>query len=222
MKKNTLGICIAAVFCCTVMAVVDGIIQPGYVVKSAVKVVLFLLVPLALGTVCKLSLAETLRPDKAALLAGGCLGLATFGVVMGAYALLGSYIDLSAVPEALAQNGGITRDNFLFVALYIALCNSLLEEFFFRSFAFMGLLKTGAKAFAYLFSAAAFAAYHAGMLIGMISVGLFVLALAALFACGLLFNFLDARRERIWVSWLVHMGANLAINTVGMNLLGMF
>ena len=86
----------------------------------------------------------------------------------------------------------------------------------------MGLLKTASKPFAYLFSAAAFAIYHAGMLIGMIGPGLFVLALAALFGCGLLFDLLDAYRKRIWVSWLVHMGANLAINAVGMKLLGMF
>ena len=43
----------------------------------------------------------------------------------------------------------------------------------------------------------------------------------ALFLCGILFNLLDARQERIWPSWLVHMGANLAINAIGMHLLGM-
>lgn len=222
MKKHTFLICIAVTLCCTAMAVVDGIIQPGYVVKSAVKIALFLLVPLIFSAAYKLSVCKALIPDKKAMLTGLCLGIATFGVITGAYMLLGPYIDLSSVPDALAQNGGINRDNFLFVSAYIAFCNSLLEEFFFRSFAFMGLMKTSNKTFAYLFSAAAFAAYHAGMLIGMVALPLFILALAALFLCGLLFEFLDMQRQRIWVSWLVHMGANLAINTVGMHLLGMF
>lgn len=221
MKKQAIFICIAVTLCCVVMAVVDGILQPAYAVKSAVKITLFLLFPLILSAVCKLSVAKAFRPDKWAMLTGLCLGLATFGVIMGAYALLGSYIDLSAVPEALAQNGGIHKDNFLFVALYIAFCNSLLEEFFFRSFAFMGLMESANKTFSYIFSSAAFALYHAGMLIGMVNFGLFILALIALFGCGLLFDFLDARRQRIWVSWLVHIGANLAINVIGMNLLGM-
>ena len=51
---------------------------------------------------------------------------------------------------------------------------------------------------------------------------LFVLMLAALFGCGLFFDLLDTKRELIWVSWLVHLFANLAINTIGMKLLGMF
>lgn len=220
MKKQAVFICIAVMLCCVAMAVVDGILQPVYAIKSAVKIALFLLIPLILSAVHKLPVVQAFRPDKWAMLMGLSLGIATFGTVMGAYALLGSYIDLSAVPEALAQNGGISKDNFLFVALYIAFCNSLLEEFFFRSFAFMSLVKSAGKTFSYIFSSAAFAIYHAGMLIGMVNFGLFILALIALFGCGLLFDFLNVRRQRIWVSWLVHMGANLAINMIGMNLLG--
>ena len=48
-----------------------------------------------------------------------------------------------------------------------------------------------------------------------------VLMLAALFGCGLFFDWLDEKRGRIWVSWLMHMGANVAINLIGMKLLGM-
>lgn len=203
------------------MAIVDGILQPGYAVKSGIKIVLFLVIPFVFSAWRKLSIQESFRPDRKALLTGGCLGGATFIVVIGAYALLHPYLDLSAVPQALEESAGVTKDNFLFVSTYIAFCNSLLEEFFFRCFAFLGLAKTASKPFAYLFSAAAFAIYHAGMLISMVPPLLFILALIALFFCGIMFNFLNARRERIWVSWLVHMGANLAINIVGMILLEM-
>lgn len=221
MKKNVMLICVTAAVCCAVMAVVDGILQPGYAIKSGIKIAVFLVLPFILCAQQKLPVAECFHPDKKALLTGSCLGTVTFVIVMTAYALAQPYLDLSAVPQALEQSAGVTKDNFLFVGTYIALCNSLLEEFFFRSFVFLGLKKTTTKAFSYIFSAAAFALYHGGMLMSMVSPLLFALALIALFFCGLLFNFLNAKRERIWVSWLVHMGANLAINTVGMILLGM-
>jgi len=222
LKKNTLFICITTALCCIAMTLVDGIWQPGYAIKSGIKILLFLLVPLVFSAYRKLSVTSCFRPDKTSLLTGICLGIATFAVIMVAYALLHTYIDLSAVPQALEQGSGVTKDNFLLVGTYIALCNSLLEEFFFRCFVFLGLKKSATKSFAYIVSAAAFAIYHAGMLFSMVSALLFVLALSALFFCGVLFNWLNARQERIWVSWLVHMGANLAINLIGMHLLGMF
>lgn len=222
MKTKTtsiLWICIAVTVCSLLMALVDGIWQPQYMIKSAVKACLFLLIPLLLAFPMQLNLGDAFRPDKWALITGLCLGGATFGILLGAYALLGQCLDLSAVPAALAQNGGINKDNFLFVSLYIAFCNSVLEEFFFRNFAFLGLWKTHGKWLAFLFSAGAFAVYHAGMLITMIPFGLFLLTLFALFGCGLLFNALDCKTKRIWVSWFVHIGANLAINLIGMQLL---
>lgn len=221
MKKNAFYICLSVAASCAVMAVVDSVLQPGYAVKSAIKIVLFLTLPLLLSAKQRLPIGKVFSPHPKALLTGGILGAATFGILLLAYSLLHSYIDLSAVPAALEKSAGVTGENFLFVGTYIALCNSLLEEFFFRCFTFLQLVQTTSKRFAYLFSAAAFSVYHAGMLIGMIGPGLFLLALAALFLCGLMFNYLSSRHCTVWVSWMLHMGANLAINTIGMHLLGM-
>ncbi len=219
MHRSRLWICGSALVCCLAMALVDGVLQPGYFIKSAIKILLFLLVPILLASTANVSLKAFFRPDKASLLTGGILGLVTFGVILGAYAILGDLLDLSAVPAALEAGAGVTKDNFLFVGTYIALCNSLLEEFFFRGFLFTGLKRNGSAVFAYVFSAAAFALYHGGMLIAMVPPVLFLLALAALFFCGLLFDYLDSRKETLYISWLLHMGANLAINAVGMLLL---
>ncbi len=203
------------------MALVDGILQPGYTVKSMIKLLLFLVLPLVLARILKIPFRNAFRPDRKALCGGGVLGIATLGVILAAYHFLHPYVDLSTVPAALEEGAGVTPDNFLFVSTYIALCNSLLEEFYFRCFSFLGLLHTAPKAFAYIFSAAAFAVYHAGMLVSMVSFQLFLLALLALFLCGFMFNFFNSLQERIWISWFVHMGANLAINIIGMHLLGM-
>ena len=222
MKKQFWLLCTAVVFCCAVMAVVDALLQPPYFAKSAIKAGLFLLIPLLLAPRLGFSPFACLYPDKKALLLGIGLGIGTLVVILGGYALLSSFLDLSAIPGALEESVGVTADNFLYVGLYIALCNSLLEEFFFRGFAFLMLRQAFTGPFAWIFSAAAFAIYHAAIMKGWFSPVLLILTLSALFACGLFFNWLDSKWERLWVSWLVHLFANLAINTIGMKLLGMF
>lgn len=222
MKTNTRILCTVVIVCCAIMAVVDAVLQPPYFVKSAIKAGLFLLLPLFLAPRLGFSPFTCLRPDKRSLLLGIGLGIGTLAVILGGYALLSPFLDLSAIPGALEESVGVTADNFLYVGLYIALCNSLLEEFFFRGFAFLTLRQAVTVPFAWIFSAAAFAIYHAAIMKGWFSPVLMILTLSALFACGLFFNWLDSKGERLWVSWLVHLFANLAINTIGMKLLGMF
>jgi len=53
------------------------------------------------------------------------------------------------------------------------------------------------------------------MMIGWFSPLIFLLALTGLFVGGLIFNFFNERFGNIYVSWLIHMFANFAINTVG-------
>ena len=96
--------------------------------------------------------------------------------------------------------------------------NSLLEELFFRGFLFLNL-KHRSRRFAYVFSAGAFAAYHVAMMIGWFSPVLWLLVMAGLFVGGLIFNWLNEKQESIYPSWLVHMFANFAINTIGFILL---
>ena len=43
--------------------------------------------------------------------------------------------------------------------------------------------------------------------------------LISLFFAGLLFNWLNERYQNLYASWMVHMFANLAINTVGLLLI---
>lgn len=220
MKKNRLLLSIVVVICCVAMTLIDGFWKPAYWLKSLLKVILFLSVPLIFSFLTKLSPGSVFKPDKKSFALGSLLGVGTFVIILAGYFLIKGFIDFSFIPGAIMENGGITADNFIYIALYIALCNSLLEEYFFRGFAFLTLKKIASPAFAYIFSAGAFAVYHAGMLDGWFSAGLFILTLIALFICGLFFNYLNHRHGRLWVSWLVHMSANLAINIIGMILLG--
>ena len=110
---------------------------------------------------------------------------------------------------------GITKDNFLYVALYMSVMNSFLEEFFFRGFGFIIMKKYTNSIFSYIFSPLLFAFYHVGMTASMFQPVLLMLVMTGLVAGGLIFNYLNEKNENIYSSWFTHMFANFAMHTVG-------
>ena len=96
----------------------------------------------------------------------------------------------------------------------------LRNSFDFRGFGFICLKKNANRIFAYVLSALLFSVYHGGMTAGYYNIGIFLLTLAALFIAGLFFNFINEQSENIYASWIIHIFANLGINTVGMILFG--
>lgn len=221
-KKQLWGIAAVVLLGCAVMAAVDGLLRPPYWVKSGIKLLFFLLVPLLYCRFMgRISLKSLLFPGKRDFLGALLLGVCVYGLILGAYFVLRNFFDFSAITGLLAGNAGVNGGNFLWVSLYISLCNSLLEEFFFRGFAFLTLGRLAGRRTAYLFSSLSFAAYHIAMLAGWFSLPLFLLAMAGLAAGGCIFNYLDEKRGSILPSWMVHMFANFAINTVGFILFGM-
>ncbi len=194
-RRNAYAIIILVLTCCLVMVWVEGSLRPIYPVKSALKIAVFL----------------------------GCTGLYALLTkdkgLLGGYLLLSPWLDLSAIPANLAAKEGITAKTFPLAALYITFCNSLLEEFFFRGFAFLALYRLGYTRLAYGFSALAFALYHVSITSNWGTPGLIVLMVAGLTAAGLFFNWLD-RDGSVLPSWLVHVGANLGTNAVGFILFG--
>lgn len=220
-KKKTGSIVVIVVVFCVVMALVDGVWQADYFVKSAVKLALFLVFPALYALLDKeLQIKPLFVMKKQGLQLALGLCIPVYIVILGGYLLLKDVFDFSAVTGALTANIGVHRDNFVFVALYISFVNSLLEEFFFRGFAFLTLRRVASERFAYLFGAAAFSLYHVAMMTGWFSIGVFVIVLLGLFAGGLIFNYLNAKSGTIYPSWFVHMFANFAINTVGFILFG--
>ena len=211
MKRKALSIIFAMVLACAVMALVETVLQPGYLVKSCIKWVLFL--GLSIG-----SLRGSLRREGLGL--GLCLGGGIFAVILAAFFLFRDFIDLGTIADGLLGKEGISRENFLWVALYISICNSFLEELLFRGLGYLALREHTSEAFAMVFSAAAFAVYHAAILDGWFSWWVYGLCMLGLFLGGLIFNALD-RRGGILPSWLAHAGANLAINTIGLMMFGL-
>lgn len=218
--KSLIWVIAAALVCCGVMAVVDGIIQPGYAVKSAIKIGVFALIPVGLTMLCKLTpLKEILKFRKKGVFLALGLGVVIYGIILGGYFILRPYFDFSKIAGNLTQNAGVTKDNFLYVSLYISFVNSLLEEFFFRGFLFTNLKRNSGTAVAYSLSAVVFGLYHVAMMIGWFGFWLNALVMVGLFAGGVIFNWLNEKLGCIYASWLTHMFANFAINTIGFILL---
>jgi len=221
-KKAILMICLIVVFC-VLMAAVDGLFKANYFVKSIIKFILFLILP-ALYSLCDkdVNIKKVFIPEKKGIKPAVILGVLVYGVILGGYFLLKDVFDFSSITTSLTNNIGVTGENFIFVSLYISFVNSLLEEFFFRGFAFITLKRITGRRFAYLFSAAVFAVYHIAMMIGWFGFGMFLIVMTGLFAGGIIFNYLNEKSSTVYPSWLVHMFANFAINTIGFMLFGIF
>lgn len=213
---------IALAVCCIAMSAIELIFTPTYFVKAAIKLALFVIVPVSLIFVRKeTAMLVFFKPNKKTLLPMLAFGVLMYAFIIGAYFLLGKYFDLSGITSSLDEIG-VTKNNFIFVALYIAVCNSFLEEFIFRGFGFIGLSeKIGVKS-ACIFSAICFALYHITMMIGWYSFWLTALIIFALFVGGVILNILDRKCKTLYPAWIVHIFANLAINTIGMILFGIF
>ena len=148
------------------------------------------------------------------------LGLGVFVFVQAGYFVLKGFIDLNNISAVLENNLGISKENFIFVSLYISFFNSLLEELFFRGFSFLTLKKYSSKKYSYIISAFAFSIYHVSILANWFNPIIYIIFIAGLFVTGIFFNLLNDRYDNIYNSWIVHMAANISINIIGFMMFG--
>ena len=137
-KKKAYGIMAFAVACCVVMAFVETVIEPAYLVKSAIKAVVFLALPLVLARAAGIRLWDgAFGLDRKSVVSLLTLGLVIYGGIIGAYALTQNLFDYGSLVQALSADQKVGNGSFWGVAFYISFCNSFLEEFFFRLVAFL-------------------------------------------------------------------------------------
>lgn len=217
-KKTIVSIIIIVLFSCILMSITDIYIKLDYFNKSFLKLILFGGLPLIYCLFHKkISLKDYFKVGcKKQLLLSLLLGLVIYIFIISAYFIVRNFIDLDEISNSLGKSLKVGKDNFLFVAIYISFINSLLEEFFFRGFVFLSLKKYSPRIFAYVFSAFAFSLYHIAIIINWFNIFLFLLILFGLVIAGILFDWLNEKNKNIYNSWLVHMFANLAINTIGL------
>lgn len=210
----------AAVIFLAGMIAAEQILAPPYALKSAVKLAMILLLT---GIGIRLSGKDwqtCIRFRKmqhpAALTA---IMITVIPAVLLGFYLLRDQLDLPAIRQGLMEKEQLTKQNCLFVFAYIALCNSFLEEAFFRGFLTESFRSAGLKKSGAAVSALAFAVYHLGIVDNWLSLPMLLLCIGLLFCAALFLQRICDRYDSMKASWLVHGCANLAINAVGILLI---
>lgn len=221
-NKKSVYIVIAIIFICSITnSYVDIFLSPPYFIKSILKVFIFLIFPLLINKIDKsLNFKSLFNINKNGIKFSFILGICIYLIILFAYLTLGRFFDLTNITKILNSTLNITKHNFIYVSIYICFINSLLEEFLFRGVAFLSLKSLLNKRFAYIFSSFSFSIYHVSMILNWFNPILFFIVLFSLFIAGIIFNFLNDKYENIYCSWIVHMFANFAINTIGFILFG--
>ena len=214
-KQKTLGIIIFIIISCSVMAVIETIIEPTYVIKSAAKVLFFLIVPLIFLKLQNGKIFNnSFKLNAKNIIKLSALGAIVYVVIMVAFFLTRGLFDYSALVESLSADQQVSPGSFIWIAMYISFCNSLLEEFMFRYVAFIKLSEFTTKTIAYIFSSVMFSVYHIAMIGSSFPLPLLLLSLVGLAVGGAIFNFVDDKNKNIYNSWIVHMFADFAIMTI--------
>ncbi len=223
MNQKNIHIVLSVLIFSLAVSFIDAFVKPNYFVKIPIKILFFLVLPMIFFFIHKEDSEQFKKLfafKKGGFMKALFLAFGVYGVIVGGFFATRNIIDYSNVTSSLTGGMGITADNFIYVALYISLMNSFLEEFFFRGFGFITLKKFTNRKFAYIFSSAMFAFYHAGMLWGMFGALGLTLIFTGLVIGGCIFSYLNESNDNIYPSWFVHMFANFAINTVGFILFG--
>lgn len=217
-SRTIKGILAISVISIVIMYIIDGIVNPGYIYKSVVKIAMFSILPITYTLHDRnIKLKDNFKiKSKKDLIYSIILGIGVYLGILVVYFVLKSFISFDNIIEILDENVNVNKDNFLWIALYISFANSFLEEFFFRGFMFLNLKRAAGRKFAYIISALAFSIYHVAIMWSWFNPIIFIVAMIGLFIGAIIFNYLNEKNENIYSSWIVHMLANFSINTVGL------
>ena len=213
--KNKLFIMLYVVLSCIFMAFIELIIEPNYLIKSIIKIIMFFGIPFIITRLLKINILNNFKINKKEIIKLFKMGIVIYLVGFILYLILKNVFDFSEIVHSLMVDQQVTKKQLIFVAIYLSFGNSLLEEFMFRLIGFIKLKEYCSRNFAYIFSSIMFSLYH----IAMISIGfplpLTFLSLIGLFILGILFNWLDEKDNNIYNSWFVHMFCDFLIMTIG-------
>lgn len=196
---------------------VDHSLQPGYWIKSMIKLILFALSPLFFLNKEGFNIQSFFKFKQVKwYFYLFCIGIIL--LILIGYFIVNAFTSLTNIPDLLNQQVKVNLNNFLWVSLYIILINSALEEFFFR-FLLIKIFSNKNVFIPHLISALLFALYHVAIISQWFEAWLFILIVIGLTVVGLFFSFLNNKKNGITHSYLVHLSANIGINLVGLILM---
>ncbi|MCL2637386.1 MAG: CPBP family intramembrane metalloprotease [Oscillospiraceae bacterium] len=216
MKNKVFLLIIFSLLACVLHAIMLYSPFNQYAFTSITKIVLFTSFPFIFTRFCKdLKFKDffIFKGDRKNVKISLLLGLGVFAVIWIVFLFIRQFIEREMVIGALANNG-ITQSNFFLVFIYVVLINASLEELFFRGFIFETLYRRNMKILAHSYSSLLFAVYHVAILREALSLPMMIFCIAGLVAAGLIFNALVVKCKCITGALIVHISANLALNTI--------
>ncbi len=150
--------------------------------------------------------------------AAGLGGLAVL-IFWGAYALLGDLLlDKAMIVDKIGDQFSVTTRTVFLIAPVTIFLNSLLEEFFYRGFAF-GLLVQKHRPLGWLLPAAAFTVQHMLFIYHWVTPLPFAMAVGGLFVFALVVQKLYAQADSIVAPWVAHILGDVAMMGIAVTLL---
>ncbi|MEA1951843.1 MAG: CPBP family intramembrane glutamic endopeptidase [Planctomycetota bacterium] len=205
-----------------VMVLVQLALKLDGVVGYSLYKILFLVPPLIYCRMRGISVIDdVLRPGnwRNCLPAAIGLGLACGAIFLSVYFVAIDWIvERSVIVERMGSQFSVTAATVALVAPITILLNSLLEEFFYRGFAF-GRLVGRQRILGQCLPAAAFSIQHLLFISHWLSPGLLALAGLGLFVFAWLLQVLYEKADTIVAPWVVHILADLAMMTIALELL---
>jgi membrane protease YdiL (CAAX protease family) len=222
MEYKRVFIITISLIACLLLYIIEQGIGVNYIIKTSVKIILFIVIPIIYIKVLKKETFKfalkiknfSFKKFRIGILAG----IIFFTIVIIAYVIAQEYIDLSLILKELETKLKITPASFILVGIYITFGNSFIEEFFFRGFIFLNLYKLGYKKFAYIFSSVLFGIYHISIFKTWFTLPITLLVLFGLITVGFLFDFMDTKSDNFINSWLSHIFADTAVILIGLKM----
>lgn len=152
---------------------------------------------------------------------GPALGLGGLAMVVfaGVYGLLGDrMLDKDLIAIKIGEQFKVGAATVFFIAPVTIFANSLLEEFFYRGFAF-GLLVKKNRRLGYLLPAVAFTGQHLLFIYHWLTPLPLALAVAGLFLLALVLQKVYEKADSLVAPWIIHMLGDVAMMGIAVTLL---
>ena len=139
-------------------------------------------------------------------------GIIIFVVIAVIFLIFGETIDVDLMKQEIGPTGLLNLPLFIVGMIYWITINSLVEEFVFRQFVSDRLLEiTGRESITVILSAAIFTCHHTVLLSLYFEPWQNVIASLGIFIAGATWSILWLRHRSLFVCWLSHAIADLAV-----------
>lgn len=216
-RNKTLIIIGYGVLCIIALFIIEQLLQIPYVIKTAIKVPLFTVVPWVLNRFFLGTHIGFDFPKETRKLLGISVLLMVVAMLI-TYVAVYAVVDVDRIMADFDERMKIGKSMMILAGLYTCFVNSLIEEYFFRGFICLGLIQKNKVKLGYVVSALAFALYHISIFFAWFSLPLLLLALLGLVIGGVIFAYFADKTHSLVGSWIIHVVADVVV--IGLGLFG--